>query len=60
MALLRWETGSLTDAKVIDELPKARAVVVSRALRSRPVVLAYIRSHYTRRFDVGGVQIWTR
>jgi hypothetical protein len=60
MALLRWETGSLTDAKVIDQLPKARAVVVSRALRSRPVVLAYIRSHYTRRFDVGGVQIWTR
>ena len=60
MALLRWETGSLTDARVIDQLPKARAVVVSRALRSRPVVLAYIRSHYTRRFDGGGVQIWTR
>ena len=60
MALLRWETGSLTDARVIDQLAKARAVVVSRALRSRPVVLAYIRSHFTRRFDAGGVQIWAR
>ncbi len=59
LAFLRWETGSLTDAEVIDALPRARAVVISRALRSRPVVLAYVRSHYSRRFDVGGVQIWT-
>ena len=58
LSALRWETGSLSDAKVIADLGSARAVVVSRALRSRPAVLAYVRTHYTRRYDQGGVQIW--
>ena len=60
MALLRWETGSLTDAAVIADLQRAHAVTISRALRMRPVVFAYVHSHFTRRFDAGGVQIWTR
>lgn len=60
LAFLRWQTGSLDDRTVIGDLAAARAVVVSRALRSRPAVLAYVRSHYTRRYDAGGVQIWVR
>jgi hypothetical protein len=60
MAFLRWETGSLDDAKVIRDLAPARAVVVSRALRSRPAVLSYVRAHFARRYDAGGVQIWVR
>ena len=59
LAFLRWEARSLTDAKVIGYLPRSRAVVISRALRTRPKVLAYVRTHYVRRYDVGGVQIWT-
>jgi len=60
LAFLRWETGSLTDAKVIRDLKPARAVVVSRALRSRPRVLAYVKAHYIRRYDRGGVAIYVR
>jgi hypothetical protein len=55
---LRFETGSLTDAKVLAELPGADAVVISRVLRERPRVLAYVREHYRRRYDRGGVSIW--
>jgi hypothetical protein len=60
MALLRFETGSLTDAKVIESLGPAKAVVVSRALRSRPGVLAYLRNHFQRVYSSGGVQIFVR
>jgi hypothetical protein len=60
LALLRFQTGSLTDAKVIADLPRARAVVVSRTLRARPRVLGYVRAHYVRRYDAGGVVIWVR
>jgi hypothetical protein len=60
LALLRWQTRSLTDAEVIRDLRAARAVVVSRALRRRPRVLAYVRRHYARRYDAGGVAIWVR
>jgi hypothetical protein len=60
LARLRWETGSLTDTGVVDELGPAGAVVVSRALRDRPSVLRYVRRHYTRRYDAGGVQIFVR
>jgi hypothetical protein len=59
LARLRFETGSLTDADVIAELPRADAVVISRTLRERPRVLAYVRAHYRRRYDRGGVSIWT-
>jgi hypothetical protein len=60
LAYLRWETGSLTDAKVIRDLKPAGAVVVSRSLRTRPAVMTYVRAHFTQRYDAGGVQIWVR
>jgi hypothetical protein len=60
LAFLRWQTGSLTDAKLIRDLRRADAVVVSRALRSRPRVLAYVRAHYRLRYDSGGVRIFVR
>jgi hypothetical protein len=60
LALLRYETGSLTDGRTIAELAPARAVVISRTLRTRPRVLAYVRSHFRRRYDRGGVQIYVR
>jgi hypothetical protein len=60
LALLRFETGSLTDRKVIDDLRPVRAVVVSRVLRTRPKVLAYVREHFRKRYDSGGVEIWLR
>ena len=60
LALLRFQTGSLTDAKVIADLGPARAVVVSRVLRTRPRVLTYLRSHFHRRYNAGGVAIWVR
>jgi hypothetical protein len=60
LARLRFETGSLTDGKVIADLAPARAVVVSRVLRTRPRVIDYLRTHFTRRYDAGGVEIWVR
>jgi hypothetical protein len=60
LAFLRWETGSLNDNAVIRDVRDARAVVVSRALRGRPKVLAYVRSHFVRKYDAGGVAIWVR
>jgi hypothetical protein len=60
MAVLRFETGSLTDAKVIRDLRDADAVVVARALTERPAVLAYIRAHYKLRYDRAAVAIWVR
>jgi hypothetical protein len=59
-AYLRFETGPLTDAKVIAGLKKADAVVISRSLRSRPAVLAYVRQHFRRTYDAGGVEIALR
>jgi hypothetical protein len=60
LAYLRWETGSLTDAKVIREMKPAGAVVVSRSLRTRPRILAYVQAHYHRVYDAGGVAIYRR
>ena len=60
MAVLRFETRSLTAEKVIQNLAGAEAVVVSRALRMQPVVLAYIRKHYRLVYDAGGVRIYVR
>jgi hypothetical protein len=60
LAVLRFETGSLTDAKAIADLAPAGAVVVSRSLRDRPAVLAYVRAHFTKRYDRGGVTIYVR
>jgi len=60
LALLRFETGSLTDDKVIANLRPVRAVLVSRVLRGRPKVLAYVREHFRERYASGGVEIWVR
>lgn len=60
LAFLRWETGSLTDEKVIADFRQARAIVISRALRSRPTVLRYVRRNYRRRYAAGGVAIYLR
>jgi hypothetical protein len=59
IATLRFETRSLTDAKVIEELPSANAVVVSRELKHRPRVLAYLSAHFRLRYFRGGVRIYT-
>jgi hypothetical protein len=60
LALLRFETGSLTDAKVIHELPSVDAIVVSRVLLRRPAVMRFLSAHYKLRYAHGGVQIYTR
>jgi hypothetical protein len=60
LAQLRFETGSLTDAKVIARLPGADAVVVSRTLRTRPRVLAALRARFRLAYDRGGVRIYLK
>ena len=59
-AFLRFETGSLTDAKVIEALHETDAVVVSRSLRTRPRVMAAIRRDFRLRYDRGGVRIYLK
>ena len=59
-AFLRFETGSLTDARVIRDLKKADAVVISRSLRSRPAVVRYVRQHYRLAYDKNGAAIFVR
>jgi hypothetical protein len=60
LALLRFETGSLTDAKVIHELPSVDAIVVSRVLSRRPAVMRFLSTQYRLRYERGGVRIYTR
>jgi hypothetical protein len=60
LAELRFETGSLTNADVIRELHEVQAVVISRALRDSQPVNIYLRSHFRRRYDQGGVEIWLK
>jgi hypothetical protein len=60
LARLRFETGSLNDDGLIDELSHADAVVVSRSLHTRPQVLRVIRERFALRFDQGGIQIYVR
>jgi hypothetical protein len=59
-AYLRFETGSLTDAKVIRDLKPAAAVVISRSLRSRPKIVAYLERHDRLAYAEGGVRIYVR
>lgn len=59
LALLRFETGSLTDAEVIHELPSVDAIVVSRVLSQRPAVMRFLVTHYRLRYARGGVRIFT-
>jgi hypothetical protein len=59
-ALLRFETGSLTDAQVIDRIPAVQAVVLSRVLGRRPAVVRFVARHLRLRYSRGGVRIYTR
>ena len=60
LAELRFETESLTQETVVHDLRLARAVVVSRALRSKRVVLRYLRRSFVLRYDAGGYRIYVR
>jgi hypothetical protein len=60
LALLRFETGSLTDAAVINELPQAQAVVMSRTLLDHPRIVAAVSRSFRLRYDKGGVRIYVR
>jgi hypothetical protein len=60
LALLRFQTGSLTDTKLAAELPRADAVVISRSLRGRDATRRAVRQAFVRRYDSGGVEIWVR
>jgi hypothetical protein len=60
LADLRFQTGSLTDAKVIAYLPQAEAVVVSRALRRHPAILAAVAQRFRLAYDRGGVEIYLK
>ncbi len=62
LAVLRFETGSLTDEEVLAELDGAdvKAVVVGRALADREAVLAGLRGRYPRLLRVDGLRIFLR
>jgi hypothetical protein len=59
-ALLRFETGSLTDADVIAATKNADAVVLSRTLLHREHVLRYVQQHFKLRYRRGSIRIYTR
>jgi hypothetical protein len=59
-AFLRFETRSLTDSSVIRDLKAAAAIVISRSLRSRPAILAFLHSHDRLAYDAEGVRIYVR
>lgn len=59
-ALLRFETGSLTDADVIAAAKTADAVVLSRTLLGRAGVLTYVQRHFKLRYRRGAIRIYTR
>jgi 4-amino-4-deoxy-L-arabinose transferase-like glycosyltransferase len=61
-ANLRFQTGSLTPEEVLRELERGEvdAVVVGRAFRTRPAVLAGIRARYRRIGADGPVTVWVR
>jgi len=60
LAFLRWQTGSITDGGVIRDMRQADAIVISRALRSRPAILRFVRANYRQRYTSGGVSIYVR
>jgi hypothetical protein len=59
-ALLRFETGSLTDADVIAASKNADAVVISRTLLDRKHVRRYVQQHFKLRYRRGSIHIYTR
>jgi 4-amino-4-deoxy-L-arabinose transferase-like glycosyltransferase len=61
-ANLRFQTGSLTDEEVLRELDEGnvRAVVVGRAFKNRPVLLAELHKRYRRVSEHDGVEVLVR
>jgi 4-amino-4-deoxy-L-arabinose transferase-like glycosyltransferase len=61
-AVLRFQTGSLTDAEVLRELEEwdVRAVVVGRAFAERPELVDAIAARYPRVLRSGGLRIFVR
>ena len=59
---LRFETGSLTSAKVLRELEKwdVKAVVVGRAFTGQPALLRGLARRYPRTLRVGDLKIYLR
>lgn len=60
LAELRFETGSLTQRKVIADITPAQAVIVSRSLRTKGLVLEFLRTAFVKRYDRGGIAIYVR
>ena len=61
-AVLRFQTGSLTDEEVLRELDAGDvvAVVIGRAFLSRPALLAGIRARYRAVEQQRGISVWVR
>jgi 4-amino-4-deoxy-L-arabinose transferase-like glycosyltransferase len=61
-AVLRFQTGSLTDAEVLRELEEwdVRSVVVGRAFAERPELVDAIAARYPRVLRSGGLRIFVR
>ena len=62
LAVLRFQTGSLTTQEVLDELQRSdvRAIVVGRAVGQQAELLAAIRQRYRRVGTAGTVEVYTR
>ena len=61
-AVLRFQTGSLTDAEVVRELERrdVAAVVAGRSFRERPALMAELRRRYAATPVVDGVVLFAR
>ena len=61
-AVLRFETGSLTDGEVVRELEKydVAAVVAGRAFRLRPRLLSALERRYGRPEHIDGIAVFVR
>ena len=61
-AILRFETGSLTDAEVMRELERwdVAAVAVGRAFTARPRLLRYLERRFPRQVERGDVTVYLR
>jgi hypothetical protein len=61
-ANLRFQTGSLTDEKVLRELEEGNvaAVVVGRSFADRPELLRSLNSSFARRYRADGVVVFVR
>jgi 4-amino-4-deoxy-L-arabinose transferase-like glycosyltransferase len=61
-AVLRFDSGYLTDREVLDEVDRARppVVVAGRAFLARPALLRGLAERYPRRVERAGVTVYLR